>query len=133
MNMRDKSTPKSALLPALVAVIVLCLAGAAVLTILTHGASPTGASADQGSLILQRMPFEAQNALRGETSAFDALAKSAARIKGLRGALTNGKVPDPGWNKLTEAVSKVGEASKAVETIQTANQEVRELAPKLLS
>ena len=133
MNMRDKSTSKTALLPALVAVIVLCLAGAAVLTLLTHGSSPAAASADQASLILQRMPFEAQNALRGETSAFDALAKSGSRINGLRGALANDKVPDPGWNKLTEAVSKVGEARKAVETIQSANQEVRELAPKLLS
>jgi len=133
MNMRDNSTPKSTLLPALVAVIVLCLAGAAVLTLLTHGASPTAAPADQASLILQRIPFEAQNALRGENTAFDALSKSAARINGLRGALTDEKTPDPAWNKLTEAVSRVGEARKAVETIQTANQEARELAPKLLS
>jgi twitching motility protein PilJ len=133
MNMRDNSTPKSTLLPALVAVIVLCLAGAAVLTLLTHGASPTAAPAVQASLILQRMPFEAQNALRGEATAFDALAKSVARINGLRGALTDDKTPDSSWNKLTDTASKVGEARKAVETIQTANQEARELAPKLLS
>jgi twitching motility protein PilJ len=133
MNMRDNSTPKSTLLPALVAVIVLCLAGAAVLTLLTHGASPTAAPAAQASLILQRMPFEAQNALRGEATAFDALAKSVARINGLRGALTDDKTPDSSWNKLTDTASKVGEARKAVETIQTANQEARELAPKLLS
>ena len=133
MNMRDNKTPKSSLLPALVAVIVLCLAGAAVLTLLTRGASPTAAPADQSSLILQRIPFEAQNALRGEATAFDALAKSVARINGLRSALTNDKNPDASWNKLTDAVSKVGEARKAVETIQTANQEARELAPKLLS
>jgi twitching motility protein PilJ len=133
MNMRDNTTPKSAVLPALVAVMVLCLAGAAVLTLLTHGASHTAAPASEASLILQRLPFEAQNALRGEATAFDALAKSVARINGLRGALTDDKNPDPSWNKLTDAVSKVGEARKAVETIQTANQEVRELAPKLLS
>jgi twitching motility protein PilJ len=133
MNMRDNSTPKSTLLPALVAVIVLCLAGAAALTLLTHGASPTAAPAAQASLILQRMPFEAQNALRGEATAFDALAKSVARINGLRGALTDDKTPDSSWNKLTDTASKVGEARKAVETIQTANQEARELAPKLLS
>src|SRR5450631_2069459 len=133
MNMRDNSTLKSTLLPALVAVIVLCLAGAAVLTLLTHGASPTTAPATEASLILQRMPFEAQNALRGEATAFDALAKSVARLNGLRSALTDDKTTDPAWNKLIDAASKVGEARKAVETIQTANQEVRELAPKLLS
>jgi len=89
MNMRDNTTPKSALLPALVAVIVLCLAGAAVLTLLTHGGSHTAAPASEASLILQRLPFEAQNALRGEATAFDALAKSVSRLNGLRGALTD--------------------------------------------
>jgi twitching motility protein PilJ len=133
MNMRDNNTPKSALLPALLAVIVLCLAGAATLTLLTHGASSSAAPADQAVLILQRMPFEAQNALRGEATAFDALAKSLARINGLRGALPQDKTSDPAWNKLTDAASKVGEARKAVETVQTANQEARDLAPKLLS
>jgi twitching motility protein PilJ len=133
MNMRDNSTPKSTLLPALVAVILLCLAGAAVLTLLTHGASPAAAPASEASLILQRLPFEAQNALRGEGTAFDALAKSVARINGLRSALTDNKTPDPAWNKLTDAASKVGEARKAVETIGAANQEAREIAPKLLS
>src|ERR1700722_5485234 len=133
MNMRDNKTPKSALLPALLAVIVLCLAGAAALTLLTHGASSSAGPADQAALILQRMPFEAQNALRGEATAFDALAKSLARINGLRGALPVDKTSDPAWNKLTDAASKVGEARKAVETVQTANQEARDLAPKLLS
>src|SRR5260221_1730110 len=133
MNMRDNSPPKSTLLPALVAVIVLCLAGAAVLTLLTHDASPAAAPAAQASLILQRMPFEAQNALRGEATAFDALAKSVARINGLRGALTDGKTPDASWNKLTDAASKVGGARSAVEPIEAANQEARELATKLLS
>src|SRR5882762_5583418 len=133
MNMRDNTTPKSALLPALVAVIVLCLAGAAVLTLLTHGGSHTAAPASEAPLILQRLPFEAQNALRGEATAFDALAKSVARINGLRSALTDDKTPDPAWNKLTDAASKVAEARKAVETIGAANQEAREIAPKLLS
>src|SRR5882762_2293996 len=133
MNMRDNTTPKSALLPALVAVIVLCLAGAAVLTLLTHGGSHTAAPASEAPLILQRLPFEAQNALRGEATAFDALAKSVARINGLRSALTDDKTPDPAWNKLTDAASKVTEARKAVETIGAANQEAREIAPKLLS
>ena len=133
MNMRDNKTPKSALLPALLAVIVLCLTGAAALTLLSHGASSSAAPADQAALILQRMPFEAQNALRGEATAFDALAKSLAHINGLRGALPQDKTSDPAWNKLTDAASKVGEARKAVETVQTANQEARDLAPKLLS
>jgi twitching motility protein PilJ len=133
MNMRDNKTPKSVLLPALLALIVLCLAGAAVLTLLTHGGSSSAVPADQAALILQRTPFEAQNALRGEAAAFDALAKSVARIDGLRGSLPEDKTADPAWNKLTDAASKVGEARKAVETVQTANQEARDLAPKLLS
>ncbi len=36
----------------------------------------------QLSLVVQRIPFEAQNALRGESSAFDALAKSAGAAQG---------------------------------------------------
>ncbi|HLZ98536.1 MAG TPA: methyl-accepting chemotaxis protein [Steroidobacteraceae bacterium] len=133
MNMRDNSTAKSTLLPVLTGLIVLCLAGAAALTLLTHGASPSAASADQASLILERLPFEAQNALRGEGAAFDGLSKSIARVNGLRGALTGDKAGDPAWSKLTDAAARVGEARKAVETIHTANQEARELAPKLLS
>ena len=72
-------------LPALAALILLCLGGAAALTLLTHSNTPPAAPAEL-SLVAQRMPFEAQNALRGEASAFDALAKSAARVKALRGA-----------------------------------------------
>src|SRR5450631_830221 len=120
MNMRDNSTLKSTLLPALVAVIVLCLAGAAVLTLLTHGASPATAPATEASLILQRMPFEAQNALRGEATAFDALAKSTARLKTLRAA-----IPATGdaatWNKLNDGVTAVAAARAAVEAIQASN------------
>jgi len=78
-------------LPVLAALIVLCLAGAAALTLLMHDAAPVTAPAEQLSLVVQRIPFEAQNALRGEASAFDALAKSVARLKTLRGA-----VPDRG-------------------------------------
>jgi len=123
-------------LPALAALIVLCLAGAAALTWLSHDSAPITAPAEQLSLVVQRIPFEAQNALRGEASAFDAIAKSVARLKALRGS-----VPDRGagtgdaaaWNKLSDGVKAVGDARAAVETIQASNQEARELAPKLLS
>ena len=37
------------------------------------------------------------------------------------------------WSKLNDGVATVAEARPAVETIQASNQEVRELAPKLLS
>jgi twitching motility protein PilJ len=136
MSTRKDTGTTANFLPALAALILLCLGGAAALTLLTHSNTPPAAPAEL-SLVAQRMPFEAQNALRGEASAFDALAKSAARLKALRGAL-----PEPGaggtagsaeWTKLTAGVSTVGEARTAVETIQVANQEARELAPKLLS
>jgi twitching motility protein PilJ len=136
MSTRKDTGTTANFLPALAALILLCLGGAAALTLLTHSNTPPAAPAEL-SLVAQRMPFEAQNALRGEASAFDALAKSAARVKALRAAL-----PEPGaggaagsaeWTKLTAGVSTVGEARTAVETIQVANQEARELAPKLLS
>jgi twitching motility protein PilJ len=121
-------------LPVLAALILACLGGAAALTLLGRSSAPPAQPAEL-ALVAQRLPFEAQNALRGEASAFDALAKSAVRVKTLREGL-----PDQGagaktaeWNKLTAGVNTVGDARTAVETIQVANQESRELAPKLLS
>ena len=129
-------------MPVLAGVIALCLAGAAALTLLTHNAAPAGAPAEL-SLVVQRVPYEAQNALRGEASAFDALAKSAARLKTLRVTLTEGgahgatgpaaAASSANWTKLTDGMRTVGEARASVDTIQASNQEARELAPKLLS
>ena len=135
MSTRDNNTAsRTNLLPALLAPIVLCLVGAAVLTLLTHNASPVAPPADQISLVVQRVPFEAQNALRGESSAFDALANSTGRLKTLHSALTDPKIStDPAWNKVSDAATTVGDARTAVQTIQAANQETRDLAPKLLS
>ena len=120
------------LLPILAGLVVLCLIIAAVLTALTRTSTPVAAPAEQLSLVVQRMPFEAQNALRGESSAFDALAKSAARLKSLRGGMP-GTGDAATWSKLNDGAAAVAEARPAVETIQSSNQEVRELAPKLLS
>src|ERR1700704_6211033 len=92
-------------LAVLAALIVLCLAGAAALTLLTRN---TAAVAPVGelSLVVQRIPFEAQNALRGESSAFDALTKDAARLKAWRGAngANAGGAANGNWNKLNEAL-----------------------------
>src|ERR1700691_2955978 len=123
-------------LPPLAALIVLCLVGAGALTLLTRTTAPVAAPAEQLSLVVQRMPFEAQNALRGESSAFDALAKSVSKLKTLRGAVPDkaaGAASTAAWDKLTGAVTTVGEARASVEAIQVANQEARESAPKLLS
>src|SRR5271170_429042 len=133
---RIEKSPRSNLLPVLAGLLVLCLALAAVLTALTRNSAPVAAPAEQLSLVVQRMPFEAQNALRGESSAFDSLAKSVARLKTLRAALPEkapGAADAPAWNKLNEGVTTVGEARASVEAIQVANQEARESAPKLLS
>ena len=119
-------------MPVLAGLIVLCLVCAAALTLLTHNPAPAGAPAEL-SLVVQRMPYEAQNALRGESSAFDALAKSAGRLKALRGAMPDRGAADANWNKLSDGVRTVGEARTAVETVQLSNREARELAPKLLS
>ncbi len=111
---------------------MLCLIIAAVLTALTRNSAPVAAPAEQLTLVVQRMPFEAQNALRGESSAFDALAKSAARLKALRASMP-GTGDAAAWSKLNDGVAAVAEARPAVEAIQSSIQEVRELAPKLLS
>jgi twitching motility protein PilJ len=139
MNTRNETGSGANFLPVLAGLVVLCLAGAAALTVLTHNSMPVAAPAEQLSLIVQRMPFEAQNALRGESSAFDALAKSTARLKTLRAAMPVGAGAGTGgasaaaWNKLTDGVTTVSEARASVEAIQVANQEARESAPKLLS
>ena len=134
MVTRNDTNANVNLLPVLAALVALCIAAAAALTLLSRGPS-VAVPAEQISLVVQRMPLEAQNALRGESSAFDALDKSEARLKTLRaaGAPAPGAVTDDMWNKLTAGVSTVGEARAAVDTIQVANQEARELAPKLLS
>jgi twitching motility protein PilJ len=124
--------PNYNFLPLLAALVVLSLGAAAALTVLTRSSAPVAAPAEQLSLVLQRMPFEAQNALRGEPSAFDALAKSAARLNTLRAAVP-GTGDAAAWSKINEEVGAVEGAKAAVETIQASNQEVRELAPKLLS
>ena len=132
MTTRNETGSGVNFLAVLAALIVLCLTGAAALTLLTRNPASATPAAEL-SLVVQRIPFEAQNALRGESSAFDALTKSAARLKALRGANGGGGAVSGNWNKLSEAVGTVGDARTAVESIQAANQEARELAPKLLS
>ena len=109
------------------------VAGALLLTLLGHpGAPPAAAWASSVTLVTERIPFEAQNALRGELGSFDALGKSMARLK----SMTSGGAAaslEPNLSKLDAGVAAVEGGRAAVETIQTANQETRELAPKLLS
>ena len=136
MTTRDITAPKINVLAALIALIVACLGGAALLTLTSRTAAPVTAPAEQIALITQRIPFEAQNALRGEASAFDALGRSMARLKTLTagGALGEAQPKlDPMFGKFGAAVSTVVDARGAVEAIQAANKETRELAPKLLS
>jgi len=136
MSKPDKTPVKANLLPALMALVVLCVAGAAVLTMLTGTAGVPPAVPEQLSLVLQRLPFEAQNALRGDSGAFDALAKSSARLGSLTAGGAAGELKtrySADFARLNDGVTKVGGARPAVEAIQASNQEVRELAPKLLS
>ena len=133
MTTRNETSPGANLLPFLAALIVLCVAGSAALTLLTRSSAPSAAAAGQLSLAVQRLPYEAQNALRGETSAFDELARTAVWLKTLHGAAPDKQSDASNWKKLNDGVSTVGEARAAVETIQMSNQEARELAPKLLS
>jgi twitching motility protein PilJ len=136
MTTRNDTGSRANALPVLAALIVLCVAGAAGLTLLTHDSAPLAAQTEQLSLVIQRIPFEAQNALRGEVSDFDALSRSAVRLKALRGAAADkalGAAADAEWRKLSDGMATVSDARAAVDTIQVSNQEARELAPKLLS
>ena len=86
--------------------------------------------------MIERIPFEAQNALRGEASAFDALGKSIARLKSLAasGAVRTADPARPGVGQVQrrrDAPSPM--RAPPWRSIQGANQETRELAPKLLS
>src|SRR3974390_3461898 len=114
MTKRTETRPNTNLLPVLAALVVLCLVVAAVLTALTRGSAPAAAPAEQLSLIVQRMPFEAQNALRGESSAFDALAKPPAPRRALRAAVPAAG-GDAAWAKLSDGAAAVTEARPAVE------------------
>jgi twitching motility protein PilJ len=133
--MTEKDTGLGSMLPlALVTLTVLLLATAAALTLMTRGAGPAPPSAEQFGYVAQRIPYEAQNALRGNPSTFDALAKSMVQLKTLRAELHPGTdLADSNWRRLSDAAATVGDARAAVATIQQAGQEVRESAPKLLS
>jgi len=119
--------------PLLAALVVICLIGAAALTMLSSRSGGPGTASAELSLVLQRIPFEAENALRGEPSAFDALTRSVAQLKTLRGTLPGGEAARGDWDKLNEGVGRIADARAAVEAIQTSNREAREIAPKLLS
>lgn len=119
--------------PILIGAIAACVAGALVLTLLTRPGAPAAAPAEQITLVAARIPFEAQNALRGEMGSFDALGKSTARLKSIVAADGMAAQLGPNLGKLAAAAAGVVDARPAVETIQAANQETRELAPKLLS
>src|ERR1700735_2505120 len=119
MTMRD-TAPKPQLLPLLLALIVACLAGAALLTMLSRSAPPVATPNEQIVLVIERIPFEAQNALRGEASAFDALDRSMARLKTLTSAAPFGGLEaklGPSLGKFSPAVAAVEGARPAVESI----------------
>jgi twitching motility protein PilJ len=142
MTTRNDTGSGVNVLPVLAALAVLCLGAAAALTLLTHNAAPMTVTAEL-PLVLQRVPYEAQNALRGEASAFDALAKSVAQLKALRGAVADSDAragtgaatgaASGSWKKLLDDANTIAEGRAAVDTIQVSNRESRELAPKLLS
>ena len=132
-NTLNEPTSNFNVLPLLAIAVVLCLAVAAALTLLSRTPGPNvAAPADQLALVVQRIPFEAQNALRGEASAFDSLSKDQARLKTLRSGQSAGG-DEESWSKLNDGATAVGQARSSVETIQLSTQQVRELAPKLLS
>ncbi len=130
----DPANRGSKLLPAFVALTALCIISAAVLAFISRGAARSAAPRDQVALLVQRLPIEAQNALRGGPSAFDAMTKTMDQLQNLRAEILAGKPAAAGsWQKLGEQVTAVGNARIPVDTIESTNRDVHELAPKLLS
>ncbi len=134
MNKQPESSPKSHLAPALAACALLCLAAAGVIAWFSRPGAPVADPAGQLALLAQRMPLEADNALRGDSAAFDALHRSVASLDALRGAVGDAKLAgDADWSRLADAAATIARTRPAVEAVQGANRETRELAPKLLS
>jgi twitching motility protein PilJ len=125
----------AALLPVLTALAAALVLTAVVLTLLQGSAASSGGGARAAlPSLLERIPLEAQNALRGEPAAFDTLARTMAQATSLRAAAGGDAAgADAGWHRITEAVATIGAARGAVATVQSVNQEVHELSPKLLS
>jgi twitching motility protein PilJ len=134
INQNLNSGPNSKALTLLAGLLVLTLLLAAVLTLLSRGAAAVSAPNEQLSLVVQRIPFEAQTAVRGESSAFDALVKSTNQLDSLRSAVGAEAGGDAAvWTKMSSDSAVVSGSRSAVDTIQASNQEARDIAPKLLS
>ncbi len=134
MNKEAMNNRWAAMLPLLTALTALFVIAAAILAYMMNTPAAPGPGRDQIPLLLERVPFEAQNALRGEPAAFDSLSGTAAQALAGRDSLAGaGPESDANWRKLSDAVATVGAARSAVTTVQAANQEVHELSPKLLS
>jgi twitching motility protein PilJ len=132
MNKEPNKNRWAAMLPVLTALTAFFVVAAAVLTFLQSAPPQPVAAGEQLPLLLDRIPLEAQNALRGEPAAFDALARSMAQASALH-AGDGGPEAANRWRRIVDAVASVGAARSAVSTIQAANQDVHEVSPKLLS
>ena len=134
MNQEAINNRWAAMLPVLTALTALFVIVAVILAYLMNTSAAPGPGRDRVPLLLERLPFEAQNALRGEPAAFDSLSGTAAQALAARDNLAgSGPESDANWRKLSDALTTVGTARSAVTTVQAANQEVHELSPKLLS
>ena len=122
----------SQLLVALAALAALGIAAAAVLTVFSRAPAGGTAPSEELSLVLQRIPFEAENALRGDMPSFDGLARTMARAQTLHGQVA-GAAAAADWQRLQVAVGTVAASRASVQTIQAANGDAHRLAPKLLS
>ncbi len=120
-------------MPVLVALCLAFVGAAAVLTLLSAPTREPVASGDQIALLTERIPIEAQNALRGDTSAFDALAANTARLAALRAGNPAAALSEASFKRQSDAVNAVLAARADAVAVQSANQESRELAHKLLS
>jgi twitching motility protein PilJ len=134
MNKEAANNRWSALVPVMTVLTAVFVIAAAVLAFMMNSSAAPGTSRELVPSLLERIPYEAQNALRGDATAFDSLSASMAQAQSAHASAgAEGTESEAGWHKLSNEVALVGAARSAVATVQAVNQEVHELSPKLLS
>ena len=133
MTQDSNSKFGASVMPVLLALCVLGMLAAAALTVLEWRAGAPAVPTQEFAFVTERVPFEAQNALRGDSGTFDALDRSISRLKTLHAADAASLQRDADWRRFFDGAASVEEARAAVQTIHEANHEARDLAPKLLS
>ncbi|HUY84397.1 MAG TPA: hypothetical protein VMU86_07460, partial [Steroidobacteraceae bacterium] len=130
MKMENQANRWALIAPALAGLAALCVVAAAGFTLFGAG-SDAGAASQHLALTLRRLPLEAGGALQGTAASFDALAADDRRAQAARAVL--GGANEAAWRDLAVSVDAIEAARPAVQTVQAADGQMHDRAPKLLA